>query len=370
MFPIPFTIAEVTDSTPGAKFPVADYNGNEVDFIASAAKVIVLFAALELRTMVRRFVQGLGIDRASDLLAALPVLDPTIQSAVQLIKEGRDVRGRRVPIKDAQRVPKYARIFDFQETAGGLKVDFKGGVIPESNPKKKAKDYDFGPALYDMIVRSGDGTAANCIDAIGYAFINGALEAGGFFVRPPSPDPTKPPDPKTFRGLWIGGNFLVETIRGEMSVNDGPAQLGGTTRQLARLLALIRSGTFKDADDPAGDLSRFLLNKAADPGARFPPSFASSSAPEFTYVLNKLGWAPLGRGDPSANWVASEVSLIKTPAKIGHPERLYVVAWQNEELRRRRGGGAVFVVERGGRKLYALDDVLAIIKTTLAAYEA
>ena len=41
IFPIPFTIAEVT--TAGAKFPVAHYNGDEVDFIASAAKVIVLY---------------------------------------------------------------------------------------------------------------------------------------------------------------------------------------------------------------------------------------------------------------------------------------------------------------------------------------
>jgi len=84
IFPIPFTIAEVT--TAGAKFPVAHYNGDEVDFIASAAKVIVLFAAIELRTMVRRFAQDLGITRASELLAALPVLNPQIQGAAQLIK--------------------------------------------------------------------------------------------------------------------------------------------------------------------------------------------------------------------------------------------------------------------------------------------
>jgi hypothetical protein len=361
IFPIPFTIADVT--TPGAPFPVAHYNGDEVDFIASEAKVMVLFAAIELRTMVRRLKQELSIKSAAKLRSALKDLAPKIQKAVPLIKAGKDVQGRRVRIKDAQRLPNYARIFNFDETGGALKINFKGAIA--AGPSKRKKDWDFGPSLFDMIVNSGHETARNCIDAIGYAFLNGALEAGGFFERP------TPADPKTFRGLWVGGNFDFETIRGEMSVNDGPAQFGGTTRQIAKLFALIHAGTFADIDDPSGDLAGFLLNGASSPGARFPPALKKALEDlggAFTYELNKLGWEKLGRGDPSANWVASEGALIRTQKADGTP-KLYVVAWQNMETRIGADGHLV-VVSKGTHQLYLQSDVAEIITKAIGAYQA
>jgi hypothetical protein len=361
IFPIPFSIADIT--TPGAPFPVAHYNGDEVDFIASEAKVMVLFAAIELRNMVRRLAQDKSINHAPALLSALHDLAPKIQGAAQLIKDAKDVRGRRVPIRDAQRLPDYARIFDFDESGGTLKVNFKGAIDVDPDAHKKKKDYDFGHSLYDMIANSGDETARNCIDAIGYAFMNGALEAGGFFER------STPADPRTYRGLWIGGNYAFETIRGELSVNDGPAQFGGTTRQFAKLLALIRSGTFADLADPNGDLGWFLLNKASSPGAAFPPALQSDLGATFTYVLNKLGWAPLGRGDPAANWVASEVALLRTQ-KADSTTKLYVVAWQNMEAHVNPDGLHLDVVTKGTHALYLQSDVAEIIKNTITAYQA
>ncbi|MGZ5875602.1 MAG: hypothetical protein ACXWKP_26255 [Bradyrhizobium sp.] len=360
IFPIPFTIADVT--TPGGPFPVAHYNGDEVDFIASEAKAMVLFAAIELRNMVRRLVQEKSIKHASDLRKALKDIAPQIIGAVPLIKAAKDVRGRKVPIKDAQRLPDYSRIFNFNETGGTLKINFKGAIAPETDASKKKKDYDFGRSLFDMIVNSGDETARNCIDAIGYAFLNGALEAGGFFERP------TPGDPKTFRGLWVGGNFAFETIRGEMSVNDGPAQFGGTTRQIAKLFALIHAGAFADIDDPSGDLASFLLNGATNPGVRFPPTLKNYLGGAFTYVLNKLGWAPLGRGDPSANWVASESALIRTQKADG-TTKFYVVAWQNMESRI-GADGHLELVSKGTHQLYWQPHVAEIIKNAIGAYQA
>jgi hypothetical protein len=360
IFPIPFTIADVT--TPGAPFPVAHYNGDEVDFIASEAKVMVLFAAIELRIMVRRLAQELSIKSAAQLRSALKDLAPKIQKAVPLIKAAKDVQGHKVPIKDAQRLPDYARIFDFDETGGTLKINFKGAIAPETDASKKKKHYDFGHSLFDMIVNSGDETARNCIDAIGYAFLNGALEAGGFFERP------TPADPKTFRGLWVGGNFAFETIRGEMSVNDGPAQFGGTTKQIAKLFALIRAGAFADIDDPSGDLAWFLLNGATSPGVPFPPTLKDYLGGAFTYVLNKLGWAQLGRGDPSANWVASEGALIRTQKADG-TTKLYVVAWQNMESQI-AADGHLELVSKGTHQLYWQPDVAEIITKAIGAYQA
>jgi hypothetical protein len=352
IFPIPFTIADVTDASKA--FPVADYNGNEVDFIASGAKVIVLFAALELRLMVRRFVQELGIQRTSDLLAALDKLAPQIQKAVPLIRDAKDVNGRKVPIDDAQRMPNWSRIFKFDDSSGTVTVNFKGAIAKETTGLDP-KSYDFGHSLFDMIVNSGDDTARNCIDAIGYAFMNGALEAGGFFERPGA-------DPKTFRGLWVGGNYAFETIRGEMSVNDGAAQFGGTTRQLAKLMALIRKGTFKDPADPAGDLAWFLLSNAGS-GA-FPPALQNFTDEKFVYVLNKLGWAQLGRGDPRDNFVASESALIRSTGK----NKLYAVAWQNMAVHPK--GKKFELAKAGTHLLYHQPDIAEIIKAAIAAYEA
>jgi hypothetical protein len=352
IFPIPFTIADVTDASKA--FPVADYNGNEVDFIASGAKVIVLFAALELRLMVRRFVQELGIQRTSDLLAALNKLAPQIQKAVPLIRDAKDVNGRKVPIDAAQRMPNWSRIFTFDDSSGTVTVDFKGAIAKETTGLDP-KSYDFGHSLFHMIVNSGDDTARNCIDAIGYAFMNGALEAGGFFERPGA-------DPKTFRGLWVGGNYAFETIRGEMSVNDGAAQFGGTTRQLAKLMALIRKGTFKDPADPGGDLAWFLLNNAGS-GA-FPPALQDFTDGKFVYVLNKLGWAQLGRGDPRDNFVASESALIRSTGK----NKLYAVAWQNMALHPK--GKKFELAKAGTHLLYHQPDIADIIKAAIAAYEA
>ena len=351
-FPIPFTIADVTDGSKA--FPVADYNGDEVDFIASGAKVIVLFAALELRTMVRRCVQELGIQRTPDLLTALGKLAPQIQKAVPLIRDGKDVNGRKVPIEDAQRVPNWKRVFKFDDSSGAVKVDFNGAIAKETTGLDAAR-YDFGHSLFDMIVNSGDETARNCIDAIGYAFMNGAVEAGGLFERPT-------PDPKTFRGLWVGGNYAFETIRGEMSVNDVAAQFGGTTRQLAKLMTLVRTGTFKDPADPSGDLAWFLLNGAGT--GKFPPALGSNTDGKFAYTLNKLGWAQLGRGDPHENFVASESALLRSTPK----NNLYAVAWQNMALHP-KGHNVFELANVGGHLLYSLADVADILKAAIAAYE-
>lgn len=268
----------------------------------------------------------------------------------------------RVPIKDTQRLPNYARIFDFDETGGALKIKFKGAIAAETDASKNKKNYDFGHSIFDMIVNSGDVTARNCIDAIGYSFLNGALEAGGFFERP------TPSDPKTFRGLWIGGNFAFETIRGEMSVNDGPAQFGGTTRQIAKLFALIRAGALADIDDPNGDLAWFLLNGTTDPDAAFHPTLEVYLG-GFTYVLNKLGWDQLGRNDPSANWVGSECALIRTQKADG-TTKLYVVAWQNMETEISADGKQLVLVTKGTHQLYWTPDVADIVRTAIGAYQA
>jgi hypothetical protein len=108
---------------------------------------MALYAAIELRTMVRRLAQDKSINHGPDLLSALHDVAPQIQSAAQLIKDAKDVSGRRVPIRDAQRLPDYARIFAFDESGGTLKINFKGAIDVDPDATKKKKNYDFGHSL-------------------------------------------------------------------------------------------------------------------------------------------------------------------------------------------------------------------------------
>ncbi len=352
IFPIPFTIADATGAKP---YPAAHYNGDEVDSVGSQANLAVLFAAMELRMMVRRFANDIGIVSAQDLTDALKLLEPQILNKVPLFKNAKDVFGRRLPIKDFQRLPDYARILELNDSGPELKIDFKGAVAAEVDPNKKKKDYDFGRSLFDMIVNNDPQTAQNCFDALGYAYINGALEAGGFFERP------NPNDPTTFRGIWVGGNNAVERIRGVISINDGPATFTGTTNRFAKLLALIRAGTFADPDDPGGDLMKTLLNQAQTGASGTALSFGSV----FTYQMNSLGFAQLRARDPLTNRVGSEVAMIK---RENAKKKNYVVAWQNREFAQ-KGNNPQTVPTLGGHPLYSQADVIDIISKTVAAYE-
>jgi hypothetical protein len=355
-FPIPFTIADVTGAKP---FPVAHYNPDEVDFVASEIEIAVLFAAMELRLMVRRFISYMGITSAQALLKGLDLIKTQIMNAAFLVKKSQDIFGNNLKVSDVQRLPKYELILDFDESGPSLKVDFRGAVAPETDPAKKKLKYDFGHSLYDMVVNGDTESAQKCIDALGYAYINGALEVGGFFERPTA----TASDPKTFQGIWIGGDFYdVPLIRGELAVNDIPAQFGGTTRTLARLMALIRAQTFADSADPNSDLMWTLLNKAQSGAIK--PALQPYLGGKFTYELNKLGWAPLGTNPDNPNNVASEVAIIQTV----NPNKKYVVAWQNLEMNRAQDG-TVTVITRDGHTLYQHSDVVDIIANTIAAYQ-
>jgi len=355
-FTMPFTIADVTGTPP---YPVAHYNGDEVDFDASEMKVAVLFAAFELRAMVRRYATTFSITSKAQLLKELKALGSRIVDQVPEIKAAKDVRGRDVRMRDPQRLPDYTRVLNIDDSVNPMKIDFNGAVADEPDKKKKKSTYDFGHSLYDMIVNSGDPTARNCIDAIGYAFLNGALAAGGFLEQDAA-------DPKKSRGLWVGGNYAFETIRGVLSVNDGPAQFGGTTRQFASLFALIHAGTFADPNDPGGDLMTFLLHKAQT--GDFPPALRDYFHGAFQYQLNKLGWAQLGIGNPKANSVGSEVALLQKVKSDGSLGKLYVVAWQNMELVDQPRKPTA-VPKRDGHVLYFQADIVEIITNTVAAYE-
>jgi hypothetical protein len=156
--------------------------------------------------------------------------------------------------------------------------------------------------------------------------------------------PKKKPDGTEFDGErenfpYLKGIRPYPKVRGVDSRNDKASAQAGTTRAAAKLFALIKSGAFQstsnaaDNIDPAKQMNDLL--KGAVTGA-FLPIF---SAPTYTasglvlpgnFLMNKLGWAPLGRPwEKGKNWVASQASLISDVSQAG---KSYVVVWQNLEL--------------------------------------
>jgi hypothetical protein len=73
----------------------------------------------------------------------------------------------------------------------------------------------------------GDARAAVCIQGLGYSYINGALEKGGFF---------KPVDKK---GVWVGGDFVAWPQVPIPCDNDVDTAQGTMSRAIAHLVAVI-----------------------------------------------------------------------------------------------------------------------------------
>jgi hypothetical protein len=89
-------------------------------------------------------------------------------------------------------------------------------------------------------------------------------------------------------------------------------------------------------------------------GGAFPPVL-STFLTKGVYVMNKLGWADLGRGEKGA--------LIQDIVKNG---KSYVVAWQNLEMHE----DATRTKDKNGNVLYNQVDIAAVVEKTVTAYEA
>ena len=346
VFPIPFTIAEITSGTP--PFPSASYNGAEVDFIASEAKVAAMYAAFELRDLVRRFRAAPGVTDKDVFDKLKKFADPQIIADGPELKKGEDINGSSVAISDTHRKPQYDKVFYLDPI--GL-IDFT---------------VDYSSALEDMIILSDDQAAATVIHGIGYSFLNGIIQAQGF-----SGDAFNPT-----QGIWLAADYIGQypKVRGALSVNDGPAGIAGTTEKMAGLVAMIDAKKFASIDP--GDVMRTdLLHQAALPlphaltpwicfGDVHNPAEDTDAIPQITVQLNKLGVAKLGRREEGPN-VFSEVSVIdKVPLGTSLVSRRYVVAWQNLSEK------SPYIKVNATRNGVISSAIPQIIRTTIKAFQA
>lgn len=309
-FPVRFTLVEVTDASAGS-FPSAGYLETETDYIASEAKVAVMYSAYALRDMVQRFAVATGANPANLFVLLARQMDPSIAKASGRIDLSL--------LMNVHRLPLYRNVFAMNPTSLGLRaaVTFTPG---------------FSRALEGMIVPSNNADAGTCVRGVGYGYLNGALAAGGFF------------DPASGQGLWVAGDFQSKYpyVR-IVSRNDGLVAQAGTTRDMAKLVALIMTDRLIDSTSCAEMRDR-LARAASGPDT---PWIARTGVfTPGTISHNKLGLGPLKSGKS----VRSEVSVYQSPVAIG---RRYVVAWQNLV----------------GVSPIGFTDVAQIIEATIAGFE-
>lgn len=323
-----FAIVDITD--PGGSWPFAGFRADVTDYIASEGKVAVMFAAYAMREAAGKSLLP---------LYAFPAQTPDGAMSETLIRglssrlltepdpKPTPTNPHPKPLDDSHRLPRYAGML----TGSPPTVDFTATYVTN---------------LEKMIVESDDELTAECVHGIGYSFLNGVLDRAGFF------------DAGGENGLWIAGDYREEKFSSRekypavriAAMNDVDTAQGGTAREMAWLVALMATGRLISAG-VSGEMMG-LLTKAATvvPPATHPfdPPFISrgTSIPEKCVVANKLGVGPYKNGRNCF----SEVNVL---ARVGKPERRYVVAWQN--------------LDRG--LPYQFTDVATIVRKTILDYE-
>ena len=291
---------------PVHSYAVGGLNGDHEYYTGSLVKVGVLYGAYALFDMVKRYKEQRAPKSADELFKGLRTdMDDAIVRNSHLVFSGSG---------PAQRAPSYESVFSISNS---LDIDFRSS---------------FKHNLEEAIVHSDNRAAGQCIHGLGYSYINGALEQGGFF------------DSGTKKGVWAAGDFKQgwAPIRIPCENLDVGTAQGATTDDMTRLLAVMVLGDVVKSEMHF-EMSQVLQRAAIGKD----PSFLSR--PSVPGHLNKgqVTHAKIGIGeDPD---VLSEGELVKG---IGRADGVYFVAWQNV-----------------ANSIDNLTKVIAIIKNAITAYE-
>lgn len=327
-------IIDLGDEKPGNTLGFGAFNGDTVDFIASEAKLIALYAAFALRDMVERFntalgmraligrgIQALGGPKPAprpDLFTALPAeMDAHILAAAD---------GALTGLPRGELVPKYRTIFE---------------LPPTGKPEFKAS---FRNALRQMIVPSSNSAASTVIMSVGYAYISGAMQAAQLFAGGAGP--------------WLSADFAGHYHPLIKSVNDDMVGQAGTALSMAKLMALlitggvtIRADSFTDMKtlmaDAVNGVDTPLLTRSPSEGFtddsdsdRTKPRLRIQRNTELTHIKLGQEWLKPKNGGLT---VWSEASRLKDLQKAG---KTYAVSYQNLLTDRVPPADMAFVLRR------------------------
>lgn len=308
---LPFSFA-IIDLGSGNPLKYGAYNGDHLHYIASGAKLAALYAAFALRDMVKRFSSTAqfwrGVDAMlSSILHAKPGKPVPLTDAMVAIMNPGILAAAPPAIqaaaKGASMVPSYDDVFLKMPPGSSAAPDFRG---------------DFKTALHQMIVPSDNDAAGRCIRGVGYAYINGALDALHL--------PSKKGEP----GVWLAGDYVAYHYVYVNSLNDGLVAQAGSALAMAQLMALIVNDGILEKSDC--DEMKILLKQASEgidvpfmTRASIPADWRVDPRTKVTHA--KLGRGPLklAKGSKEYDYVVSETFRLSGYQKAKN----YVIVFQN-----------------------------------------
>lgn len=267
--PLPaISIVAVHGAAPDLDCRHAGISFGDVYFSGSLPKVVAMYAAFELRRAVNMDPAITGAGNAAAAQAAMRAqFNPLISGASAIIS----ANGQVTP---DMKVPKYDQIFATIPTdTGQLFFEF---------------NLQFSTLMRKMIVESDNGAAGACVKALGYSWINGVAERGGFFFTPSQ------------TGVWLAGTYGGgwPAVR-VPSVNDGPTAQGMTCFDTANMYAHLLQG---DLGAPFLDSSPKML-ELLSAAANFDFSFIDwerrndVSPKKYRVTHTKIGIGPTTSGN-------------------------------------------------------------------------
>lgn len=287
------SLVAINESPAGFDFVHAGLRFGEMFFSGSLPKVAAMYAAFELRCSVNALAPvGAGAPAATAFAHLRAQYDAQIKVAAPLISA--------VPtLGDDKKLPKYESVFvAVPLTGGGFAFEFSGTFLAH---------------MRAMIVQSNNASAGACVKALGYSWLNGALERGGFFHTP------------SRTGIWLAGTYGGgwPAVRVPCA-NDVDTAQGMTCFDTARLYAHLIQGTLcSRIGDSSGKMLELLAEaERVDPSFIDPDPMAGRgvSAKSYEVTHTKIGIGPRTAGD-----VLSEATILRHKAT----GRRFIVVLQN-----------------------------------------
>ncbi|MFZ0131685.1 MAG: serine hydrolase, partial [Desulfobacterales bacterium] len=250
--------------------PYAGLNDEEMVFAGSMLKICAMYAAFALRSQVQAFVDAAAANGA-------PVVPPGITDEIEKAwKPALQAKFPRFPAqsfgnKQDITFPKLDKIFTFLPNG---KVDFARSAPAMTNAAlDRAGEFGVPKGRFHdwmrLMLRWSNNTAASyCILALGYFYINGALDQAGFF------------DSTTGNGLWLSADYakhdwvrtLAEknanaagqplTPRWATAQRRRQSNITATAAQTARFMTLMAQDKLVDAT--ASQEMRTLMQAAIE----------------------------------------------------------------------------------------------------------
>lgn len=171
------------------------WNMYDQRFVASLAKIAAMFAAFRLRENLRAAAREVKAANGKELFEIIT-------------RDWKGVVETAIP-SGVPDFPKLDSMFQVFGGSGGWVIHFTDNFIHH---------------LTNMIEHSSNSSAAHCINAIGFQYLNGALEAEGLY------EPGR-------GGLWLGANYGGRNWKIEPVSRR--THMGATAKSVAHFLTLL-----------------------------------------------------------------------------------------------------------------------------------